>query len=59
MTNNPDRYNSYDSMAEFYLNQKDYENAKEYYLKALNTYPWANSASQKLIQISMMKTEKK
>ena len=59
MTNNPDRYNSYDSMAEFYLNQKDYENAKEYYLKALNTYPGANSARQKLRQINMMETEKK
>jgi len=54
---NPERYNSYDSLGEFYLNQKDYENAKEYYQKALNTYPGANSARQKLMSINEMNSK--
>lgn len=57
ITNNPNRYNSYDSMAEFYLNQKEYEKAKEYYQKALNTYPGANSARQKLRFINEMNSK--
>jgi len=57
MTNNPDRYNSYDSMAEFYLNQKEYEKAKDYYQKALNIYPGANSARQKLRSINEMNSK--
>ena len=55
--NNPGRYNSYDSMAEFYLNQKEYEKAKDYYQKALNTYPGANSARQKLRSINEMNSK--
>jgi tetratricopeptide (TPR) repeat protein len=44
-------------MAEFYFNQKDYAKAKDYYQKALNTYPGANSARQKLRQINILETE--
>ena len=47
MTNNPDRYNSYDSMAEFYLNQKEYEKAKDYYQKALNYLSRSKFSSSK------------
>ena len=57
LAKNPERYNSYDSLGEFYLNQKDYENAKEYYQKALNTYPGANSARQKLMSINEMNSK--
>ena len=53
----PEGYNAYDSMAEFYFNQKDYENAKIYYEKALQAYPGANSANQKIRQVAALLEE--
>ncbi|MEN8666255.1 MAG: tetratricopeptide repeat protein [Flavobacteriaceae bacterium] len=53
----PSGYNPYDSMGEFYFLQKDYENAKIYYEMALNIFPAANSANQKLKEINTLNIE--
>jgi tetratricopeptide (TPR) repeat protein len=53
----PNGYNPYDSMGEFYFAQKDYENAKTYYNKALDIYPAANSASRKLEEVNALTAE--
>lgn len=47
----PDGYNSYDSMAEFYMNEGDFEMAKKYYSKALMNYPPAQNAKEKLKEL--------
>jgi tetratricopeptide (TPR) repeat protein len=44
-------------MGEFYFAQKDYENAKTYYNKALDIYPAANSAFQKLEEVNTLTAE--
>jgi Tfp pilus assembly protein PilF len=47
----PDGYNSYDSMAEYYLNEGDMENALAYYKKARMHYPAAMNAVNKIKEI--------
>ena len=54
MVSYPQGYNPYDSMGEFYYMQKDYETAKKYYEAALDIFPAANSAFQKLQEINAM-----
>lgn len=44
-------YNSYDSMAEFYLNEGDMENALAYYKEAREHYPGAVNAMNKIKEI--------
>ena len=41
-------YNPYDSMGEYYLKKGDSTLAKEYYLKAIEKYPFARNASNVL-----------
>ena len=48
----PDGYNSPDSMAEFFMYEKNYEEAKKYYLMALDIFPFSNSAKSSLIEIN-------
>lgn len=47
----PDGYNAYDSMAEFYFNEGDMENALAYYKKARMHYPPAVSATNRIKEI--------
>ena len=49
----PDGYNSYDSMAEFYMNEGDNEMAMKYYKKAVMKYPAAQNAKEKLKELEM------
>jgi len=49
----PDGYNSYDSMAEFYMNEGDNEKAMKYYKKALMNYPAAQNAKEKLKELEV------
>lgn len=51
----PNGYNAYDSMAEFYMNEGDNENAMKYYKKALMHYPAANNAKEKLEELKKKK----
>ena len=51
----PNGYNSFDSMAEFYMYQKDYKEAKKYYEMVLNLFPFSNSARTSLNQIENLK----
>jgi len=51
----PNGYNSFDSMAEFYMYQKDYKEAKKYYKMVLNLFPFSNSARTSLNQIENLK----
>lgn len=51
----PEGYNAYDSMAEFYMNEGDNENAMKYYKKALMYYPGANNAKEKLEELEKKK----
>ncbi|MDH3697321.1 MAG: tetratricopeptide repeat protein [Flavobacteriaceae bacterium] len=51
----PKGYNAYDSMAEFYMNEGDNENAMKYYNKALMHYPGANNAKDKLEELKKKK----
>jgi len=44
----PNGYNAYDSMAEFYKNEGDVENAIKYYKKAVMQYPMAQNAKDEL-----------
>ena len=59
----PDGYNAQDSMAEFYLNEGDMENALVYYKKAVENYPGAANAKAKIEEIKkkmeMASTEQK
>ena len=41
----PEGYNPYDSMAEYYMYEKNYEQAKKYYEKVLDVFPLSNSAN--------------
>ncbi|NNE01655.1 MAG: tetratricopeptide repeat protein [Eudoraea sp.] len=54
----PNGYNSYDSMAEYYMNEGDMDNALAYYNKALNHYPGAISARNKIEEIEAKKKDK-
>jgi Tfp pilus assembly protein PilF len=47
----PKGYNSYDSMAEYYMNEGDMENALAYYKKARMHYPGAINAMNKIKEI--------
>lgn len=47
----PDGYNSYDSMAEYYMNEGDMENALAHYQKARMMYPGSTSAADKIKEI--------
>ena len=51
----PEGYNSLDSMAEFYMFEKDYDEAKKYYEMVLNVFPYSNSARSSLNEIKNMK----
>jgi len=50
----PNGYNSYDSMGEWYFNEKDYESALTYYKKAREINPRAMSANNKIRNINQM-----
>tara|TARA_Y100001936_G_C16045891_1_gene654588 strand:+ start:875 stop:1681 length:807 start_codon:yes stop_codon:yes gene_type:complete len=50
----PDGYNSYDSMAEFFMFEKDYEEAKKYYEMVLDVFPFSNSALTSLNEIEKL-----
>ena len=50
----PYGYNSYDSMGEWYFNEKDYESALTYYKKAREINPRAMSANNKIRTINQM-----
>jgi tetratricopeptide (TPR) repeat protein len=47
----PDGYNSYDSMADFYRQEGDYDSALKYYEMALDKYPAAISAINRIEEI--------
>jgi Tfp pilus assembly protein PilF len=47
----PDGYNAYDSMAEYYFNEGDMENALAYYKQARMHYPAAMSATDRIKEI--------
>jgi len=51
----PEGYNSLDSMAEFYMFEKNYDEAKKYYEMVLNVFPYSNSARSSLNEIKKMK----
>ena len=51
----PDGYNSLDSMAEFFMFEKNYEEAKKYYEMVLNVFPYSTSARSSLNKIKEMK----
>lgn len=48
----PNGYNAYDSMGEYYLNNKMNDEAKEYYSKAVEKYPFANNARNVISKMS-------
>tara|TARA_B100000963_G_scaffold147264_1_gene128215 strand:- start:2232 stop:3035 length:804 start_codon:yes stop_codon:yes gene_type:complete len=48
-------YNSLDSMAEFYMYEKNYDEAKKYYEMVLNQFPFSNSAQTALKNIETLK----
>lgn len=56
----PNGYNAYDSMAEYYMNEGDMDNALTYYKKAIAHYPGATNARDKIDEIEekMPKKEK-
>jgi tetratricopeptide (TPR) repeat protein len=47
----PNGYNAYDSMAEFYMNEADMENALKYYKATREHYPGALNAMNKIREI--------
>ena len=51
----PDGYNSLDSMAEFFMFEKNYDEAKKYYEMVLNVFPYSNSARSSLNKIKNLK----
>ena len=51
----PDGYNSLDSMAEFFMFEKNFDEAKKYYEKVLNVFPFSNSARSSLNDLKNMK----
>ena len=42
-------------MAEFYMFEKNYDEAKKYYEMVLNVFPYSNSARSSLNEIKKMK----
>ena len=42
-------------MAEFYMFEKNYDEAKKYYEMVLNVFPYSNSARSSLNEIKNMK----
>ena len=51
----PQGYNSLDSMAEFYMYEKNYDEAKKYYKMVLNQFPFSISAGAALKNIETLK----
>ena len=51
----PDGYNSLDSMAEFFMFEKNYDEAKKYYEMVLNVFPFSYSARSSLNDLKNMK----
>jgi len=51
----PEGYNSLDSMAEFFMFEKNYDEAKKYYKKVLNVFPYSNSARSSLNELKNTK----
>ena len=51
----PQGYNSLDSMAEFYMYEKNYDEAKKYYKMVLNQFPFSISARAALKNIETLK----
>ncbi len=54
----PDGYNPYDSMGDYYSNEKDYENALSYYQKSLDRYPANRSSIKKIREINDLNADK-
>ena len=54
----PDGYNPYDSMGDYYSNEKDYENALSYYQKSLDRYPANRSSINNIRVINDLKADK-
>jgi Tfp pilus assembly protein PilF len=54
----PNGYNSYDSMAEYFMNEGDMENALAYYKKARKHYPGAMNAANKIKEIEAKMSDK-
>ena len=54
----PDGYNPYDSMGDYYSNEKDYENALSYYQKSLDRYPANRSSIKNIREINDLKADK-
>lgn len=54
----PDSYNAYDSMAEYFLNEGDMENALAYYKKTRMHFPGAINAENKIKEIEEKMAEK-
>jgi tetratricopeptide (TPR) repeat protein len=50
----PDGYNSHDSMGEFFMYEKDYDEAKKYYEMVLDIFPFSNSALTSLNEIEKL-----
>ena len=44
-------YNSHDSLGEYFYNEKDYKSALIHYEKALQQYPFSNSANNKVKEL--------
>ncbi|MDH3650823.1 MAG: tetratricopeptide repeat protein [Saprospiraceae bacterium] len=53
----PNGYNSYDSMADFFMREGDLENAMTHYKKAKNQYPGAVNATRKIKELESMMSE--
>ena len=53
----PDGYNPYDSMGDYYSNEKEYENALSYYQKSLDRYPANRSSINKIREINDLKAD--
>ncbi len=55
----PNGYNAYDSMAEYFMNEGDMENALAYYKEAREHYPGAMNAANKIKEIEAKMADKK
>jgi tetratricopeptide (TPR) repeat protein len=53
----PEGYNSYDSMADFYMQEGDLETAMAFYKKAKSHYPAATNATNKIKELESMMSE--
>ena len=54
----PDGYNPYDSMGEYYFNEKDYDNSLSFYQKSLERYPENVSGINKIREINELNADK-